>query len=141
MAVREKSVGLLEGDGAARGVVVMSRDVSRGEVSMIGCTVFGSDVGGVDDCDLGVGDLVFMLLLFVLLLLLLFLLLLLLLLLVVLLLLFNMSGGAKLTGGGCRLLLLGLVNGDVSFLGEGEEELPFVAPGLVVPASCRNLCE
>lgn len=42
----------------------------------------------------------------------------------------NETGG----GGGGGGLLFGLVKGGVSFLGE-RDELPFAAPGLVVPAS------
>lgn len=53
-----------------------------------------------------------------------------------LLLLLNISDGAMLTEVG--RLVFGLVNGGVNFLGDGEE-LPFAAPGLVVPANCRNL--
>lgn len=62
----------------------------------------------------------------------------LLLLVLLLLLLLNIKEGARLTDVG--RLLVGLVNGGVSFLGEGEE-LPLAAPGLVVPASCLNLWE
>jgi hypothetical protein len=37
--------------------------------------------------------------------------------------------------------LLGLLKGGVIFRGEGDELGAVAAPGLVVPASCRNRCE
>lgn len=122
--VKEKSVGLLAGGlEADLGVEVNSEELFAGVSAL--CDCFS---GGVAD-----SALVGVTLLLSLVLLLLLLLLLLLVLLLLLLLLGTMEGVPIFVAGGG--LLLGLVNGGVSFLGDGEG-LPLAAdPGLVVPAS------